>query len=135
VLSAESIIPEFQNLEVGDMIPLAPDLGIPVKAIKPNESLLLVGHDPIIGDASWSFRLYPLDEKCTRLVTRTRIRWPLTSGGILSLLVTEPGSFLMVRKMLLGIKRRAEQASGQTSRQVEEVARQNSRHDESVRGS
>jgi hypothetical protein len=68
-------------------------------------------------------------------VTRTRIRWPLTSGGILQLLVTEPGSFLMVRKMLLGIKRRAEQASGQTSRQVEEMARQNSRHDESVRGS
>jgi len=39
---------------------------------------------------------------------------------------------LMVRKMLLGIKRRAEQVSGQTSRLAEEMARQNSRQDKSV---
>lgn len=133
VSSAERIIPEFQHLEVGDTIPIAPGLGIPVKVLKPNETLLLVGHDPAIGDTSWSFGLYSIDEKRTRLVTRTRIRWPLTPGGIVWLLVTEPGSFLMVRKMLLGVKQRAEQAGRQTSRYAEEKARQNSRHDESVR--
>jgi len=132
VSSTDSIIPEFQQLEVGDTIPLAPGLEIPVKVLKPNEMLLLVGHDSVVGDASWVFGLYPVDEQQTRLVTRTRNRWPMTPGGILTLLFTEPGSFLMVRKMLLGIKWRAEQASGQTSRQVEEMARQNSRQDKSV---
>ena len=122
VSSTDSIIPELQQLEVGNTIPLAPGLEIPVKVLKPDETLLLVGHDPVVGDASWVFGLYPIDEQHTRLVTRTRNRWPMTPGGILSLLFTEPGSFLMVRKMLLGIKRRAEQTSGQTSRKVEEMA-------------
>ncbi len=126
VSSTERVLPEFQHLKVGDTIPLAPGLEIPVKVLKPYESLLMVGHDPVIGDASWVFGLYPVDEQHTRLVTRTRNRWPMTPGGILSLLFTEPGSFLMVRKMLLGIKLRAEQASGRASRQEEEIARQGS---------
>ena len=132
VSSIDRILPEFQQLEVGNTIPLASGLEIPVKVLKPNETLLLVGHDPVVGDASWVLGLYPIDEQQTRLVTRTRNRWPMTPGGILSLLFTEPGSFLMVRKMLLGIKRRAEQTSGQPSRQVEEMARQNSCQDKSV---
>jgi len=132
VSSTDRIIPEFQQLEVGDSIPLASGLEIPVKLLKPGETLLLVGHDPVVGDASWMFGLYPIDEQRTRLVTRTRNRWPMTPGGILTLLFIEPGSFLMVRKMLLGIKRRAEQTSGQTSRKVEEMACQNSYQDKSV---
>jgi hypothetical protein len=132
VSSTDRIIPEFQQLEVGDTIPLAPGLEIPVKVLKPDETLLLVGHDPVVGDASWVLRLYPIDEQQTRLVIRIRNRWPMTPRGILSLLFTEPGSFLMVRKMLLGIKWRAEQVNSQTSRQVEEMARQNSRYDEPV---
>jgi hypothetical protein len=119
VSSTERVIPEFQDLEVGDTIPLAPGLEIPVKVIKPNVTLLLVGHDPVVGDASWVFGLYPIDEQHTRLVTRTLNRWPMTPGGILSLLFTEPGSFLMVRKMLLGIKQRAEQANRRASSQDE----------------
>ena len=134
ISSTDRIIPEFQHLEVGDTIPLAPGLAIPVKAIKPNESLLLVGHDPKMGDTSWVFVLYPLDKRHTRLVIRARVRWPLTPGGILWLLVTEPGSFLMVRKMLLGIKQRAEQerASKQALEQVAAKARRNSRQSEPV---
>ncbi len=119
VSSTERVIPEFQDLEVGDTIPLAPGLEIPVKVLKPNETLLLAGHDPVVGDASWVFGLYPIDDQHTRAVTRTRNRWPMTPGGILSLLFTEPGSFLMVRKMLLGIKQRAEQANRRASSQDE----------------
>ena len=134
ISSTNRIIPEFQRLEVGDTIPLAPGLAIPVKAIKPNESLLLVGHDPKVGDTSWVFGLYARDERHTRLVIRAHVRWPLTPGGILCLLVTDPGSFLMVRKMLLGIKLRAEQerASKQALEQVAAKARQNSRRGEPV---
>ncbi len=119
VSSADRILPEFQHLQVGDSIPLAPGIGIPVKAIELNRSLLLVGHDPNIGEASWVFGLYPLDETHTRLVSRFYDRLPLTPGGILSLLVVDPGSFVMSRKMLLGIKQRAERASREAHGQVE----------------
>ncbi len=119
VSSADRILPEFQHLQVGDSIPLAPGIGIPVKAIEPNRSLLLVGHDPNIGEASWVLGLYPLDETHTRLVSRFYDRLPLTPGGIFSLLVVDPGSFVMSRKMLLGIKQRAERASREAHGQVE----------------
>lgn len=123
VTSAEQIKPEFQQLKVGDAVPLAPGLGIPVKTIEPNRSLLLVGHDPAFGDTSWVFGLYPVDEKHTRLVSRYRMRWPLTAGGLLWLLITDPGSFVMTRKMLLGIKRRVERASSKQAGEVPELAK------------
>jgi hypothetical protein len=130
-------MPEYQHLKVGDLIQLGAGPGIPVKAIEPYRSLLLVGHDSNICEASWVFELYPLSGGHTRLVTRANCRFPnwtllsifsrrpsrpdmpMPPPNLLSDLVMyiffEPGSFLMVRKMLLGIKRRAERASRQIS--------------------
>jgi hypothetical protein len=119
ISNADRIIPEFQNLKVGDEIPLGPGIGIPVKAIEPNRFLLLVGHDPNIADASWVFGLYSLDETHTRLVERFRSRWSLTPGGIFRLILIDPGAFVMERKMLLGIKQRAERVTAQTSEPVQ----------------
>ena len=132
VSSADRIIPEFQHLQAGDLIPLGPGVGIPVKAIEPNRSLLLVGHDPNIGEASWVLGLYPLDETHTRLVSRFYDRLPLTPGGIFSLLFVDPGSFVMSRKMLLGIKQRAERASGEAHGQTGIATRQDSQREEPV---
>lgn len=55
-----------------------------------------------------AFQLIPLDEVRTRLVVRVRYGWALTAQGALWAAVTDPGSFVMMRKMLLGIKERAE---------------------------
>ncbi len=108
--SADRIIPEFQHLQVGDVIPLGAGPSWPVKALEPNQSLLILLRDPQNPEfgLTWVWALYSLDERNTRLVSRVRGRLPLTLGGVFMLLLLEPTGFIMERKMLLGIKRRAE---------------------------
>jgi len=134
------IIPEYQQLKVGEDIAMGSGFGIHVKAIDPNRSLLLVGRDPNIGEISWVFELYPLSGGHTRLVTRANCRfpnWMLRSvlsrphrpdmqppnplRNLTMYLFFKPGSFLMVRKMLLGIKQRAESSLGQLPEPVIKV--------------
>jgi hypothetical protein len=57
----------------------------------------------------WSFGLYPRGHS-TRLVSRNRIEQPGASPAarLITLYLMEPGSLVMERKMLLGIKQRAE---------------------------
>jgi len=122
--SAESIIPEFQNLKVGDVIPLGAGPNWPVKAIESNRSLLIALHDPQNPESwlTWSWGIYPLDETHTRLVSRVRGRLASTLGGFLMLIILDPTAFLMERKMLLGIKRRAERRSETSPEPDEEAA-------------
>lgn len=122
--SAESIIPEFQNLKVGDVIPLGAGPNWPVKAIESNRSLLIALHDPQNPEfaLTWSWGIYPLDETHTRLVSRVRGRLASTLGGFLMLIILDPTAFLMERKMLLGIKRRAERRSETSPEPDEEAA-------------
>jgi hypothetical protein len=110
--SADRIIPEFQHLQVGDVIPLGAGPSWPVKAIEPNQSLLILLRDPQnpAFAVTWVWALYPLDERHTRMVSRVHSRLPLTLGGIFMLLLLEPTAFMMERKMLLGIKQRVEKA-------------------------
>jgi hypothetical protein len=58
-------------------------------------------------DWVWQFGLYTVDEKRTRLVSRSRVR-TRTVGARLLTYAIEPAGFLMTRRMLLGIKERAE---------------------------
>jgi hypothetical protein len=105
--SATRILPEYQELKVGDEIPIGRGGGFPVTAIEPSRALVLGG----TGDGFqwvWQFGLYPLDGKRTRLVSRNSVRVPSTLGWWLFLRVVEPAAFLMTRRMLLGLKRRAE---------------------------
>jgi hypothetical protein len=111
--SSWEILPEFQHLEAGDVIPIGgsgPDW--PVKSIEPYKSLVLDIRPEGI-DISWSIGLYEIDEKHTRFVLRIRIRMkPLMH--VLSLFpISDFGQFLMVRWMLLGIKARAEALAAQ----------------------
>lgn len=105
--SAVSILPQFQQLAVGDEIPIGRGGGFPVTAIEPTRALVLSG----TGDGfawSWQFGLYPVGETQTRLVSRNRVRVPPSIGSWLFMRVIEPAAFLMTRRMLLGLKRRAE---------------------------
>jgi hypothetical protein len=108
--SATRILPEFQHLMVGDVIPVGRGQGFPVTAIEPCRALVLSGK----GDGfqwAWQFGLYPLDEKRTRLVSRNSVRVPSAVGSWLFMRVIEPAAFLMTRRMLLGLERRAEALS------------------------
>jgi hypothetical protein len=106
--SANRILPEFQHLAVGDKIPLPRGMGYPVAAIEPGRALVLDMRNMWGTDWVWQFGLYAVDEKRTRLVSRSTLR-PLTIWTwLLDILVIEPAAFFMTRRMLLGLKQRAE---------------------------
>jgi hypothetical protein len=105
--SATRILPEFQGLAVGDKIPLGRGPSWPVAVIEPRHALVLDMRHMGGFDWVWQFGLYAVDEKRTRLVSRSRVR----TQGVFARLFTyviEPAGFLMTRRMLLGIKERAE---------------------------
>jgi hypothetical protein len=67
------------------------------------------------GDWVWTFALGP-ENGSTRLISRNRIAIKgAAAGQRLGVLVMEPGSLVMERKMLLGIKRRAERLAAERS--------------------
>jgi len=108
--SAERIIPEFQHLAVGDKIFLGTRVELTVKALELSRTLVL--YNKAYGyEWVWQFGLYPLDDEQTRLVTRGTERFPNTVGAWLFMRIMEPASFVMTRRMLLGLKRRAERVS------------------------
>jgi len=108
--SANRILPEYQELRVGDEIPVGRGGGFPVTALEPRRALVLGGNANGFQWA-WQFGLYPLDARRTRLVSRNRVRVPSTLGSWLMMRVIEPAAFLMTRRMLLGLKGRAEMLS------------------------
>jgi len=107
--SANRIIPELQDLRLGNWVPMSPTpsdkTAFKIAAFGPNRSLLW--EQPM---STWAWKLTPLDDDKTRLVARLRIRyeWRHPAGALLSLFLNEFGDFAMMRRMLLGIKRRAE---------------------------
>jgi len=102
VPSSERIIPEYQDLKVGDLVPLSRTAKVRVAAMEPNRQLLLVGQSATTW--TWAWGLYPIDAGRTRLVSRLRV--PLTK--LTSQLWIDAFEIVMMRKCLLGIKRRAE---------------------------
>ncbi|NUR28654.1 MAG: SRPBCC family protein [Catenulispora sp.] len=105
--SADEIIPELQNLAVGDELPLGTKLTMRIEVLDPEQAMVMHSDD---GAWVWSFGLYPQAAGTTRLVSRNRIQDPRTTvlTSAFSIFVMEPGSLIMERKMLLGIKERAE---------------------------
>jgi hypothetical protein len=105
--SATRILPEFQNLAVGDKIPVGQGPSWPVAVVEPCRALVLDMRNMGGFDWVWQFGLYPVDETRTRLVSRSRVR-AQTVWARLFTYVIEPAGFLMTRRMLLGVKQRAE---------------------------
>jgi hypothetical protein len=101
------VLPEFQHLAVGDVIPMGSGPSWPVTAVEANRSLVLHIVDEGV-DITWSYLLERLDGGRTRLILRVRTWLTLTPQLVPLLLLMDPGEFLMVRRHLLGIKERAE---------------------------
>jgi hypothetical protein len=109
--SADRVLPEFQHLAVGDKISLGRD-EMTVTTLEPSRALVLSYHARGI-EWVWQFGLYPLAGHRTRLVTRGTERVPDTVAGWIFMRVMEPAAFIMTRRMLLGLKERAEKLQGQ----------------------
>jgi uncharacterized protein DUF6064 len=105
--SADRILPEFQSLKPGDVIPIGRATAFPVRTVEPPLSLVLAGEE---GGFAWSWELgvLPLGPNRSRLVSRNRGRMPTSVGWTLFRCVLEPAAFIMTRRMLIGLKQRAE---------------------------
>jgi len=106
IRGADRILPEFQHFTVGDEVPISPVGGMVFYAIEPNRYLIWSGYE---NGGGFTWALYPVDEKHTRLVSRIRWshNWRKPSQLALDLL-TEFTDHLSVRKILQGVKGRVE---------------------------
>ena len=102
------IVPELQDIHVGQWLAMVP---------RPSERTAFrvdgfVAHEWLLWrspNRTWAWRLVPLSDGRTRLVTRmhTRYEWsrPLVLGTVL---LMEVADYPMMRRMLRGIRDRAE---------------------------
>jgi len=106
--SVDRVLPEFQHPEVGDTIGLGPNL-MRLERAEPPHVLAWRSED---GNWVWTFVLKEHDGT-TRLISRNRFRLPTLAARI-GMLPMEPGSLVMERRMLRGIKERAERLASAT---------------------
>lgn len=100
--SADRVLPEYQHPEVGDGFGYGANK-MTFQIVEPEHVLATQSAD---GNWVWTFVLEEHDGG-TRLLSRNRFRLPRLRDR-LGMVPMEPGSLVMERKMLLGIKQRAE---------------------------
>jgi hypothetical protein len=118
--SADTIRPEWQERRVGDRVVLVGEgwMGLPAGYSLPiamidTESVLVLRQQPPEHpwNAIWSFVLIPEGGRGTRLLSRTLTARRRGMSGCLAAVAAagmDPVTAIMTRRMLLGIKQRAE---------------------------
>jgi hypothetical protein len=114
IRNADRIHAEWQDIKVGDPISLHPKMpGIPAAIVEINHALVLGGrgmpqhHIPTV---SWAFIVEPAGTGRSRLLVRWRSQTPKTCFDLLfNKYLLEPIHFVMERKMMMGIRDRAEE--------------------------
>ena len=107
--SSDRVHPEWQHLQVGDAPSVKPgkEVGpnaMRVRILQPEHALVSSDDQ---GKWVWAFVLVA-DGDGTRLISRNRLRAGDSLASRAGLALMTPGSWVMERKMLLGIKERAE---------------------------
>ena len=101
--SVDQVLPEFQHPEVGETIGLGPNR----MRLEISDAERVLAWRSEDRNWVWTFVLAERNGS-TRLISRNRFR--LTSlAARMGMLPMEPGSLVMERRMLRGIKQRAEQ--------------------------
>ena len=100
--SVDRVLPDFQHPQLGEGFGFGENR-MRYALVDPEHALALRSEN---GNWVWSFVLREEDGR-TRLISRNRFRLPRLRDK-LGMLPMEPGSLLMERKMLQGIKQRAE---------------------------
>jgi hypothetical protein len=109
--SADRIVPEWQDIDVGDEVKFHPEGGMTAAVVEPGRALVLRGGMPGTPpfDFAWAFVVRGQPDGTTRLVVRERYRYVRWWAPLL----VEPVEFIslvMSRRMLRGIRERAERA-------------------------
>jgi hypothetical protein len=134
--SANHILPEFQNLHVGDVIDDGPPgtACFSVKGVEPDHFLALYSNTHIryllpaslrnnprlgiFGSFTWVFALNKLDEQTTRLILRTRANYGPKWFRLLTMPLILAMEAVVPRRMLLNIKERVERAAQPSPEEV-----------------
>lgn len=127
VEDADRINPAWQHLNEGDILPAEPDgSGYRVITVEPGRALVLGAQekDEAVSRSftrfhpafTWAFVLEEGAHGQTRLITRMRAQTRRSPLAALALLFIDFGAFLLKRRMLLGLKQRAERLSEQATR-------------------
>jgi hypothetical protein len=115
--SAKRVVPELQQLAVGDTVALSPAGGLTVKVLEPARAFVLHYRmnlltaaparevDPAVFDWTWTFVLVPVNETSCRLLARVRADYRPSWLRPLMPFVLEPVHFMMETKMLRTIER------------------------------
>jgi hypothetical protein len=107
--SLRVIDPGLQNLEIGQWVSMSgkPSETTAWKVDSFAENEWLLWHKP---DSTWSWVLHDLSDGKTRLITRIHVLydWSRPAYSAFGVVLMEFGDFPMMRRMLLGIKQRAE---------------------------
>lgn len=118
--SAQHIVPELQNPQVGDTVPISPAGGLTFSAIEPNRYLVWRGGT---GWGGYTWALYPIDARHTRLVSRARFSYTWSNPVQLALdLITEFAEHPAIPRILQGVKGRVEGFSEPMAKANAEVA-------------
>ena len=105
--STDRVLPDYEHPEVGDTLGYGKNR-MRFERVEPRRVLATRSED---GNWVWSFVLDELDGQ-TRLISRNRFRLPSLTARI-GMLPLEPASLVMERKMLRGIKQRAERLAAE----------------------
>jgi hypothetical protein len=122
--SADRILPALQAPRLGDFIPAAPGaaktgMGWTVVAVQPGRALVLRAGPPnqalapaadVPFVSTWAFVVEPRDEGSARLLARGLIAARSRLLALAGMAMMELPYFIMERRMLLGIKARAERS-------------------------
>lgn len=112
IQNSDRILPEFQHLEAGESFALNEKTSLVVREVAPGSHLVLQW---MPATSTWAFCLQPAADGTTRLLSRNRIPgggpgfWLMMTG------IMEWASLIMERKMLLGMKERAERFDASTA--------------------
>ena len=101
--SVDHVLPEFQHPQVGDGFGYGPNK-MSFRVVEPEHVLASQSED---GNWVWTFVIQETHDGRTRLISRNRFRLPKVKDKI-GMIPMEPASLLMERRMLYGIKQRAE---------------------------
>jgi hypothetical protein len=117
--STDRVREEWQHLDAGDQVRLVrkgwlglrDGFALRVARVDPGRAIVLREQPPQQPwDAVWSFHVVPLAPRRCRLISRSRSAYP-RGAARLATWAMEPVTLVMTRKMLLGIKQRAERGA------------------------
>jgi len=107
IRSAGHLVPEFQHPWIGDRIYMSRLAYLKIHALEPNRFLVWAS-DEQPPHGAFTFAIFPIDDRHSRLLVRARLRYHWTDPLILLDLFTEFGDHVAVPRMMQGIRDRAE---------------------------